>query len=111
MSSTTRRACGLGLAVVLCAAGTAAAAQGTYVVKHFKEPSSRGLPVKPPLDDFVAGSDARVLVPKKWRAKGTTQFETPSNGNCSYRVKFTVRTKIAAPGDAAARVEASVPGS
>ena len=89
----------------------AGAADTTYVVKHFKEPASRGLPVKPPLDDLVAVSDARVLVSKSWTPKGTTQFDTASNPGCHYRVKFTVRSRIDDPGDAAARVKAAVPGS
>jgi len=74
-------------------------------------PASRGLAVKKPLDEFVAVSDARVLVPKRWTPKGTTQFETPSNGACSYRVRFTVNSRIDDPGVPSARVKAAVPGS
>ena len=111
MLPITRRACGLALTGVLVAAGTALAADDSLVIKHFKEPASRGLTVKKPLDEFVAVSNARVAVPSRWKAKGTTQFETPSNGHCSYRVKFTVRSRIDDPGDAAARVKAAVPGS
>jgi hypothetical protein len=111
MTPLSRRACGLALAGALAVTGTALAADSSYVVKHFKEPASRGLTVKKPLDEFVAVSDARVLVPKAWKAKGTTQFDTPSNGQCGYRVKFTVRSRIDDPGDAAARVKAAVPGS
>ena len=96
---------------MLSTAAAAGAADTTYVVKHFKEPASRGLPVKPPLDDLVATSDARVAVPKTWKPKGTTQFDTTKNPSCSYRLKFTVRTRIDGPGDAAARVKAAVPGT
>jgi hypothetical protein len=99
------------VAAVLCTAAAAGAATGhDYVVRTFSEPASRGLPVSKPLDDFVATSRARVVVPRSWRAKGTTQFDT-GGASCGYRVKFTVRTRIDDPGDAAARVKAAVPGS
>ena len=97
------------LALALC--GTAYAGEKTYLVKTFDEPAGRGLPVAKPLADFVATSRVRVLVPSTWKPKGTTQFDTPSNGSCSYRVKFTVHSRIDDPGDAAARVAAAVPGS
>ena len=91
--------------------GTASAADTSYVARTFTEPASRGLAVSKPLDEFVATSRARVIVPRAWKAKGNTQFETPGNGSCSYRVKFTVRSRVDDPGEAAARVEAAVPGS
>ena len=92
-------------------AGAAHAADTSYVAKTITESSSRGLPVKPPLDDLLAVSRVRFLVPQAWKAKGTTQFETVNNPSCRYRVKFTVRTRIDDPGDASARVKAAVPGS
>jgi hypothetical protein len=53
----------------------------------------------------------RALVPSTWKRRGTTQFDTPSNGSCSYHVKFTVHSRIGDPGDASARVAAAAPGS
>src|SRR5689334_22840993 len=102
MSPVTRRACGLAVGAALVAGGTAFAADNAFVLKHFKEPASRGLAVKKPLDELVAVSDARVVVPRSWKPKGTTQFDTGSSP-CRYRVKFTVRSRIDDPGDAAAR--------
>src|SRR4051794_30565327 len=100
-------ACGL----VLALAGTALAADKTYRLKTYDEPASRGLPVAEPLDEFVATSRVRALVPSTWKARGATQFDTASRGSCVYRVKFTVHSRVDDPGDASARVAAAVPGS
>ena len=108
MPSRILLACGLALGL----SGTAFAADKTYVVRSFDEPASRGLPVSKPLDEFVATSRARALVPSTWKRRGTTQFDTPTgSNNCRYRVKFTVHSRVDDPGDATDRVTAAVPGS
>jgi hypothetical protein len=102
------------VALVLSIAAAAQAATTTYVVRAFTEPASSGLAVKKPLDEFRAVSGARVIVPSDWRpltAKaGQLRVLTPGT-TCRYRVTFTVRTRLGAPGDAVDRVTAALPAA
>lgn len=97
------RAALLGAAAIGCAAAFAAtapaapAATGDYVSRSFNEPASRGLEVRPPLDEFRAVARARVTVPDDWRRldapAGRLRFLTPGAG-CKYRVTFTVISRV-----------------
>jgi len=111
-SKAARLAAGLGLGLAL---GLPAAAQGatnTFFVRSYTQPADAGLAVTGPLSEFRAVARVRVLVPSDWRREsasaGTLRFLTPGSG-CRYRVTFSVRTALAAPGDAAARVDAALP--
>lgn len=90
----------------------AQADQGTYIARSYTQPAASGLAVTGPLSDLRAVARVRVTVPAEWRREsapaGTLRFLTPGAG-CRYRVTFSVNTTIAAPGDAAARVDALVP--
>jgi hypothetical protein len=110
--AVAKLAIGVGIAVAL---GVPAAAQGattTFVGRSYTQPAESGLPVTGSLSEFRAVARVRVVVPSDWRREsasaGTLRFLTPGAG-CRYRVTFSVRTELAAPGDAAARVDASLP--
>lgn len=100
------------VAAILSLAGGAQAATGEYVTRSVNEPADPGLEVQPPLDEFRAVSRARVVVLKEWRSQrasaGRLAFLTPGT-SCRYRVTFSVRTRIAPPGDPVAYVTAALP--
>jgi hypothetical protein len=111
-SAAVRSAVGLGAVLALAVPAAAQADQGTYVARSFKQPGESGLAVTGPLSEFRAVSRVRVTVPAEWRREsapaGTLRFLTPGTG-CRYRVTFSVNTTLAAPGDAAARVDTLLP--
>jgi hypothetical protein len=94
---------GRAAALTLCAVGLAAAAPvasaagGDYRSRSFDQPASRGLEVRPPLEEFRAVARARVTVPGDWRRleapAGRLRFLTPGAG-CKYRVTFTVTSRV-----------------
>jgi len=96
----------------LGAAGAAQASTSDYVARSFNQPSSAGLEVQPPLDEFRAVSRARVVVTTDWRPQrasaGRLAFLTPGAG-CRYRVTLSVRTRIAEPRDPVAYVADALP--
>jgi hypothetical protein len=96
----------------LGAAGAAQASTSDYVARSFDQPASAGLEVQPPLDEFRAVSRARVVVRTDWRRQrasaGRLAFLSPGT-SCRYRVTFSVRTRIASPGDPAAYVAEALP--
>jgi hypothetical protein len=114
-STAARLAAGLGgLTLAMGLPAAAQAATGDYSSRSFTQPAATGLTVTGPgpLSRFRAVSSVRVIVPTNWRressAAGTLRFLTPGTG-CRYRVTFSVRTQLAAPGEAAARVDAALP--
>jgi hypothetical protein len=101
--------------LVLSVLPAAAGAAGTdYRAISFKEQPAPGLAVSGPLDEFVAASRARVVVPREWtrlNAKaGQLRFITPGS-NCRYRVTFTVRSLLGEPRDAEAYAADGLPAA
>jgi hypothetical protein len=108
MSPSARLAALAGCAAAMAAAAPAAtAATGDYVARSFDQPASRGLEVRPPLDEFRAVARARVTVPRDWRRldapAGRLRFLTPGAG-CKYRVTFTVTARVGERREAAEEV-------
>jgi hypothetical protein len=103
--------------VPVLALGIASAAHadlGVYRAYSFTEAANPGLTVSKPLDEFVAVSRARIIAPGEWqRLKGKAdelRFISPG-GTCRYRVRFSTRSKVGAPGDAADYVAAGLPAA
>jgi hypothetical protein len=111
-SAVARSAAGVGLALALGLPAAAQADSGNYVARSFTQPADAGLTVTGPLSDFRAVARVRVVVPAEWRREsapaGRLRFLAPG-GTCAYRVTFSVATTRAAPGDAAARLDAVLP--
>jgi hypothetical protein len=72
-----------GLVDAFGVAGAASAAPSTsrYVPVPFRQPTSSGLAVRPPLSEFRAVAGARVVVPTTWR-RATAGQERPCS-RCS----------------------------
>ena len=102
------------LPILALAAPTALAATSSgYDTLSFREPTSSGLEVQPPLDEFRAVSGARVIVPEKWTElaatrSGRPRYMTAGNANCRFRVTWTVRSVVADGGSADAQLDAAI---
>jgi hypothetical protein len=101
-------------AAVAVAAATATAATSAYSVRTLADPAGTGLAVSGPLDEFVAGSKARVIVPDAWAARrgatpGTLRYRATQNSSCRYDITYAVSTVLGPAQDAAARVAAELP--
>jgi hypothetical protein len=105
----------LAIALGTTSLGVAQAADTRYVGVSFSEPASAGSEVSGPLSELVAVARARVVVPTSWRrlssAAGQQRFETTRSTSCRYRVTFSIRKRLAAPGDAEAYVGAGLPAA
>ena len=105
-------AAALGPVLALGVVSGAQADRGRYVARSFVEPAKPGLTVSKPLDALRAVSGARVVVPSEWRRQsakaGQLRFLTPGR-SCRYRVTFSVRSRLAAPRDAAAYAADALP--
>jgi len=104
---------GLTAALVLAVVAPAAhAARTDYVTRSFTQPASSGLEVKPPLEDLNAVAGARIIVRANWQSlkakPGQLSFLTTGTA-CRYRVTFSVRDLLAAPGNPVDRVENRLP--
>lgn len=103
------------LAAAVACASAAGAATTTYTARSFTEPAKPGLAVSGPLDDFVATSTARVVVPTTWQRRsapaGRLRFTRTQNPSCRYDLTYTVRSLLAAGGSAADRVAARLPAA
>jgi hypothetical protein len=90
------------------------AARSDYRAISFHEQPAPGLAVSGPLDEFVAVSRARVVVPGEWtrlKAKaGQLRFITPGR-SCRYRVTFTARSLLGEPRDAEAYAADGLPAA
>jgi hypothetical protein len=86
--------------------------RGDYIARSFVEAANPGLAVSGPLAEFRAVSGARVIVPTAWKRlrarSGQLRFITPGR-ICRYRVTFTLRSRLAAPGDPAAYAANGLP--
>jgi hypothetical protein len=93
---------------------SANANRGDYIARSFVEAANPGLAVTEPLEEFRAVSGARVIVPTAWKRLGAggaqLRFITPGR-ICRYRVTFTLRTRLAAPGDGAAYATNALPSA
>jgi hypothetical protein len=113
MRSAARIAAALGVAAALAVPQAAdAATSNDYVARSFTQTAASGLAVTGPLSNLRAVARVRVVVPARWQVQrapdGQMRFLTPG-ASCRYRVTFSVTTAVAAPGDAAARVDATLP--
>lgn len=100
-------------AALAVAATPAGAATTTFKTRTITQPASAGLAVSGPLDDLVAVSRARVVVPADWRARsapaGRLRFSVRQNPSCGYALTYSVRSALAPRQDAASYVAAALP--
>jgi hypothetical protein len=91
---------------------SAAQAASRYLTRSLLQPASAGLAVKPPLADLTAVAGGSIVVRADWKAlkskRGQVSLMTASS-SCRYRVTFSVRALLAAPGSSLDRVTARMP--
>lgn len=108
-----RQAAAAGLALVIAGAGVAHAADSRYVSHSLVEAAAPGLTVTGPLKEFHAVNGARIIVPTSWRSlsakAGQRRYLSAQNSSCHYRVTFTAKSRLGAPADPVAYVNAALP--
>jgi hypothetical protein len=110
------RAAGVALAVIATGAGIAQAADDRYVRHSVVEPANPGLTVSGSLGkSFRAVNSARVIVPVQWRVQkakaGQRKYLSVQNSACHFRITFTAKSRLGAPGEALAYVNAGLPAA
>ena len=113
---TAGRSAGVALALVAAGAGIAHAADDRYVRHSIVEPASPGLTVSGSLGKtFRAVNSARVIVPVQWRVQkakaGQRKYLSLQNSACRFRITFTAKSRLGAPGEALAYVNAGLPAA
>ena len=110
------RAAGVALALLAAGAGIAQAADDRYVRHSIVEPASPGLTVTGSLGkSFRAVNSSRVIVPVQWRVQkakpGQRKYLSVQNSACRFRITFTAKSRLGAPGEALAYVTAGLPAA
>jgi hypothetical protein len=105
----------VGLAALALAAPAGGAQRSTYVTRTITEPAKPGLPVTGALSGYRVTSNARVLVPTRWRSltapAGRLRFQSSNNSSCRYTVTYTATSVLAPAQDATAYVAAKLPAA
>jgi hypothetical protein len=115
MPLSPSRLAALGALVVVAGAAAAASAATSaprYIGVSLRQPASAGLPVEPPLSQFKAVANARVVVPTAWRrqnARASTAIFTLPSASCAYTVTMRVTTAAAPDGSSVDRAVAALP--
>jgi hypothetical protein len=110
-----RRAATAAVALAVAGAGVAAAADSRYVRHSVVEAANPGLTITGPLKEFRAVNSSRVIVPVQWRVQkakaGQRKYLSVQNSACHFRITFTAKSRLGAPGDALAYVNAALPAA
>jgi len=109
------RSAGVALALVATGAAVAQAADDRYVRHAVVEAANPGLVVTGPLKRFRAVNSSRVIVPVQWRVQpakaGQRRYLSAQNSSCRFRITFTAKSRLAAPGDVLPYVTTALPAA
>jgi len=101
MSRRVRSLAIVPLIVAVLAVPAGAATPPTFTRLTLTQTATTGLTVTPPLDEYVAVSRARVLVPNAWRRvtapAGQLKFVVTQSRSCRYDVTFRTSSALVDP--------------